>query len=114
MKAWSISPRVNSPKNNDPDLTNLAKGSALDIPMCAARTSQREQNSRYAAHNGLNWQQSRNSAASPWTTSDALKRCRSGIWKVATCFAYVNDKLVPHALDEIVKDDFAALRQMLN
>ena len=30
-----------------------AKGFALDIPMCAARTSQREQNPRYAAHNGV-------------------------------------------------------------
>jgi hypothetical protein len=27
--------------------------------------------------------------------------------------AYVNDVLHPHGFDEIVKDDFAALRQML-
>jgi hypothetical protein len=27
--------------------------------------------------------------------------------------AYVNDTLVPHGFDEIVKDDFAGLRQML-
>jgi hypothetical protein len=27
--------------------------------------------------------------------------------------AYVNDVLTPHGFDEIVKDDFAALRQML-
>jgi hypothetical protein len=27
--------------------------------------------------------------------------------------AYLNDKLVPHGFDEIVKDDFAPLRQML-
>jgi hypothetical protein len=27
--------------------------------------------------------------------------------------AYVNDVLVPHGFDEIVKDDFASLREML-
>jgi hypothetical protein len=27
--------------------------------------------------------------------------------------AYVNDVLAPHGFDEILKDDFAALRQML-
>jgi internalin A len=32
---------------------------------------------------------------------------------VGDMLAYVNDKLVPHGFDEIVKDDFAALRQML-
>jgi hypothetical protein len=33
--------------------------------------------------------------------------------EVGDMLAYVNDKLVPHGLDEIVKDDFASLRQML-
>jgi hypothetical protein len=28
--------------------------------------------------------------------------------------AYVNDVLTPHGFDEIVKGDFAALRQMLS
>jgi hypothetical protein len=28
--------------------------------------------------------------------------------------AYVNDVLTPHGFDEIVKDDFAALRQALS
>jgi internalin A len=32
---------------------------------------------------------------------------------VGDMLAYVNDKLSPHGFDEIVKDDFAALRQML-
>jgi hypothetical protein len=32
---------------------------------------------------------------------------------VGDILAYVNDKLSPHGFDEIVKDDFAALRQML-
>ena len=33
--------------------------------------------------------------------------------RIGDLLAYVNDKLVPHGFDEIVKDDFAALRQML-
>jgi internalin A len=33
--------------------------------------------------------------------------------RIGDMLAYVNDKLVPHGFDEIVKDDFAALRQML-
>jgi hypothetical protein len=33
--------------------------------------------------------------------------------EVGDMLAYVNDKLVPHGFDEIGKDDFAALRQML-
>jgi hypothetical protein len=32
--------------------------------------------------------------------------------RIGDMLAYVNDKLVPHGFDEIVKDDFAALRQM--
>jgi internalin A len=36
-------------------------------------------------------------------------------WRVdvGNMLSYINDKLVPHGFDEIVKDDFAALRQML-
>jgi hypothetical protein len=33
--------------------------------------------------------------------------------RIGDMLAYVNDKLAPHGFDEIVKDDFAALRQML-
>jgi hypothetical protein len=33
--------------------------------------------------------------------------------EVGDMLTYVNDKLVPHGFDEIVKYDFAALRQML-
>jgi len=33
--------------------------------------------------------------------------------EVGDMLAYVNDVLVPHGFDEIVKDDFVALRQML-
>jgi internalin A len=33
--------------------------------------------------------------------------------RIGDMLAYVNDKLVPHGFDEIVKDDFAALRRML-
>jgi internalin A len=33
--------------------------------------------------------------------------------RIGDMLAYVNDKLVPHGFDEIVKDDFAGLRQML-
>jgi internalin A len=33
--------------------------------------------------------------------------------EVGDMLAYVNDKLVPHGFDEIVKDDFAGLRRML-
>jgi hypothetical protein len=33
--------------------------------------------------------------------------------EVGDMLAYVNDKLVPHGFDEIVKDEFAGLRQML-
>jgi internalin A len=33
--------------------------------------------------------------------------------RIGDMLAYVNDVLVPHGFDEIVKDDFAALRQML-
>jgi hypothetical protein len=33
-------------------LTNQPKALPLDIPMCAAQISQREQSSHYAAHNG--------------------------------------------------------------
>jgi hypothetical protein len=32
---------------------------------------------------------------------------------VGDMLAYVNDTLHPHGFDEIVKDDFAALREML-
>ena len=34
--------------------------------------------------------------------------------EVGDMLAYVNDVLVPHGFDEILKDDFAALRQMLS
>ena len=34
--------------------------------------------------------------------------------RIGDMLAYVNDKLVPHGFDEIVKGDFAALRQMLS
>ena len=33
--------------------------------------------------------------------------------EVGDMLAYVNDTLHPHGFDEIVKDDFAGLRQML-
>jgi internalin A len=33
--------------------------------------------------------------------------------EVGDMLAYMNDVLTPHGFDEIVKDDFAALRQML-
>ena len=33
--------------------------------------------------------------------------------RIGDMLAYVNDVLSPHGFDEIVKDDFAALRQML-
>jgi TIR domain len=33
--------------------------------------------------------------------------------RIGDMLAHVNDKLVPHGFDEIVKDEFAALRQML-
>jgi hypothetical protein len=33
--------------------------------------------------------------------------------RIGDMLAYVNDVLHPHGFDEIVKDDFAALRQML-
>jgi internalin A len=33
--------------------------------------------------------------------------------RIGDMLAYVNDTLVPHGFDEILKDDFAALRQML-
>jgi hypothetical protein len=32
---------------------------------------------------------------------------------VGNMLSYINDVLVPHGFDEIVKDDFADLRQML-
>jgi hypothetical protein len=32
--------------------------------------------------------------------------------EVGDMLAYVNDVLVPHGFDDIVKDDFASLRQM--
>jgi hypothetical protein len=32
---------------------------------------------------------------------------------VGNMLSHISDKLVPHGFDEIVKDDFAALRQML-
>jgi hypothetical protein len=32
---------------------------------------------------------------------------------VGNMLSYINDVLVPHGFEEIVKDDFAALRQML-
>jgi len=41
---------------------------------------------------------------------NAMKRWHN---EVGDMLAYVNDKLVPHGFDEILKDDFAALRQML-
>jgi internalin A len=40
----------------------------------------------------------------------AMKRWHN---EVGDMLAYVNDTLVPHGFDEIVKDDFASLRQML-
>jgi hypothetical protein len=33
--------------------------------------------------------------------------------RIGDMLAYVNDVLSPHGFDEIVKDDFASLRQML-
>ena len=33
--------------------------------------------------------------------------------RIGDMLAYVNDKLHPHGFDDIVKDDFASLRQML-
>jgi hypothetical protein len=33
--------------------------------------------------------------------------------RIGDMLAYVNDVLVPHGFDEIVKDDFAPLRQMI-
>jgi hypothetical protein len=33
--------------------------------------------------------------------------------RIGDMLAYVNDKLVPHGFDNIVKDDFAALHQLL-
>jgi hypothetical protein len=33
--------------------------------------------------------------------------------RIGDMLAYVNDVLAPHGFDEILKDDFAALRQML-
>jgi hypothetical protein len=50
----------------------------------------------------------------PWSRgSQAHKAIRRWHNEVGDILAYVNDKLVPHGFDEIVKDDFAALRQML-
>ena len=40
----------------------------------------------------------------------AMKRWHNEVGDMLT---YVNDKLVPHGFDEILKDDFAALRQMV-
>jgi hypothetical protein len=37
----------------------------------------------------------------------------AGMALIGDMLAFVNDKLVPHGFDEIVQDDFAALRQML-
>jgi hypothetical protein len=34
--------------------------------------------------------------------------------RIGDMLAYVTDVLTPHGFDEIVKDDFAALRQMLS
>jgi hypothetical protein len=34
--------------------------------------------------------------------------------RIGDMLAYVNDKLVPQGFDEIVKDDFTVLRQMLS
>ena len=34
--------------------------------------------------------------------------------RIGDMLTYVNDVLVPHGFDEIVKDDFAALRQHFN
>jgi hypothetical protein len=34
--------------------------------------------------------------------------------RIGDMLAYVNDVLVPHGFDDIVKDDFAKLRQMLS
>ena len=33
--------------------------------------------------------------------------------RIGDMLAYLNDVLAPHGFDDIVKDDFAALRQML-
>ena len=38
---------------------------------------------------------------------------RDWAYHVADILAYVNDVLHPHGFEAIVKDDFAALRQML-
>jgi len=46
-------------------------------------------------------------------TSDSIKRCKSGYLDVGEILAHVNDVLTPPRFDEILKDDFAALRQML-
>ena len=40
-------------------------------------------------------------------------RFPQGTNRIGDMLAYVNDKLVPHGFDEIVQDDFASLRQML-
>ena len=42
---------------------------------------------------------------------NAIKRWHN---EVGDMLAYVNDVLVPHVFDDIVKDDFASLRQMLS
>jgi hypothetical protein len=34
--------------------------------------------------------------------------------RIGDMLAYVSDKLSPHGFDEIVKDDFASLRQMIS
>ena len=40
-------------------------------------------------------------------------RFPQGTNRIGDMLACVNDKLVPHGFDEIVQDDFASLRQML-
>jgi hypothetical protein len=45
-----------------------------------------------------------------WGT-EAMRRWHN---EVGDMLAYVNDKLVPHGFDEIVKDDFAGLRPMFS
>jgi hypothetical protein len=45
--------------------------------------------------------------------SNSTRRMRRWHNEVGDLLAYLNDRLVPHGFDEIVKDDFEDLRQML-
>ena len=59
----------------------------------------------------FNWR--RNSGTSPSQTSRSTKAMQEWHNRIGDMLAYVNDVLSPHGFDEIVKDDFAALRKML-